>query len=60
MHIQEYLHRNVKTVAMPFAMVVGAVLCRSVAAVDDMSGHMVTPVRIFLMLFVTLCRVRPR
>ena len=60
MHIQEYLHRNVKTVAMPFAMVVGAVLCRSVAAVDDMSGHMVTPVLIFLMLFVTFCRVRPR
>ena len=60
MHIQEYLHRTVKTVAMPFAMVVGAVLCRSVAAVDDMSGHMVTPVLIFLMLFVTFCRVRPR
>lgn len=60
MHIQEYLHRNVKTVAMPLAMVVGAILCRPVAAVDDWSGHMVTPVLIFLMLFVTFCRVRPR
>lgn len=60
MHIQEYLHRNVKTVAMPLAMVVGAVLCRYIAAVDEMSGHMVTPVLIFLMLFVTFCRVRPR
>lgn len=45
---------------MPLAMVVGAVLCRPVAAVDDWSGHMVTPVLIFLMLFVTFCRVRPR
>ena len=60
MHLQEYLHRNVKTVAMPLAMIVGAVLCRPVAAVDGWSGHMVTPVLIFLMLFVTFCRVRPR
>ena len=26
MHVLEYLHRNVKTVAMPTAMVVGALL----------------------------------
>ena len=60
MHIQECLHRNVKTIAMPLAMVVGAVLCRPVASIDDWSGHMVTPVLIFLMLFVTFCRVKPR
>ena len=29
MHVLEYLHRNVKTVAMPTAMVVGALLCRT-------------------------------
>lgn len=28
MHVLEYLHRNVKTVAMPTAMVAGALLCR--------------------------------
>ncbi len=45
---------------MPLAMVVGAVLCRPVAAADNWSGNMVTPVLIFLMLFVTFCRVKPR
>lgn len=60
MHLQEYLQRNVKTVAMPLAMVVGAVFCRPIATVDGWLGHMVTPVLIFLMLFVTFCRVRPR
>ena len=59
MHILESLHRNVKTVAMPSAMLVGAVLCRPVTALETWSGRMVTPVLIFLMLFVTFCRVRP-
>ena len=34
MHVLEYLHRNVKTVAMPTAMVVGARL----AALQTASG----------------------
>ena len=59
MHVLESLHRNVKTVAMPSAMLVGAVLCRSVTALETWSGRMVTPVLIFLMLFVTFCRVQP-
>ena len=59
MHVLESLHRNVKTVAMPAAMLVGAVLCRPVTALETWSGRMVTPVLIFLMLFVTFCRVRP-
>lgn len=59
MHVLESLHRNVKTVAMPSAMLVGAVLCRPVTALENWSGRMVTPVLIFLMLFVTFCRVRP-
>lgn len=59
MHVLESLHRNVKTVAMPSAMLVGAVLCRLVTALETWSGRMVTPVLIFLMLFVTFCRVRP-
>ena len=59
MHILEHLHRNVKTVAMPSAMIVGALLCRPVTALESWSGQMITPTLIFLMLFVTFCRVKP-
>lgn len=56
----ESLHRNVKTVAMPSAMVVGALFCRQVTALEAWLGQMITPTLIFLMLFVTFCRVKPR
>ncbi len=59
MHILEHLHRNVRTVAMPAAMVVGALLCRPISAIETGSGQMITPTLIFLMLFVTFCRVKP-
>ena len=60
MHVLESLHRNVKTVAMPSAMVVGALFCRQVTALEAWTGQMITPTLIFLMLFVTFCRVKPR
>ena len=60
MHVLEYLHRNVKTVAMPSAMVAGALLCRPVTALEAWTHQMITPTLIFLMLFVTFCRVKPR
>lgn len=60
MHVLEYLHRNVKTVAMPSAMVVGALLCRPISALEAWTGQMITPTLIFLMLFVTFCRVKPK
>lgn len=60
MHVLEYLHRKVKTVAMPTAMVVGALLCRPVTALEGWTYQMITPSLIFLMLFVTFCRVKPR
>ena len=60
MHLPESFHRNLKSIAMPAAMVVGALLCRPVAALEEWSGRMITPTLIFLMLFVTFCRVRPR
>lgn len=60
MHLLEHLHRNVKTIAMPLAMVVGALLCRPIAALEAWSGQMITPTLIFGMLFVTFCRVKPR
>lgn len=50
--------RNLKSIAMPTAMVVGALLCRPVTALEELSGRMITPTLIFLMLFVTFCRVR--
>ncbi|MDE5623654.1 MAG: transporter, partial [Alistipes sp.] len=60
MRLLENLHRNLKSIAMPSAMVVGALLCRPVTAVEEWSGRMITPTLIFLMLFVTFCRVKPR
>lgn len=59
MKLLEYLHRNVKTVAMPLAMVVGALLCRPISALEAATHQMITPTLIFLMLFVTFCRVKP-
>ena len=41
-------------------MVVGALFCRQISAIDEWSGHMVTPSLIFLMLFFTFCRVDVR
>lgn len=56
----EYLHRHVKTLAMPAAMLLGALMCRPVSALEAWSGQMITPTLIFLVLFVTFCRVKPR
>ena len=60
MRLLEHLHRNVKIVAMPTAMVVGALLCRPISALEAWTHQMITPTLIFLMLFVTFCRVKPR
>jgi len=59
MHVLENLHRNVKTIAMPLGMVAGALLCRPVTALEAGAHQMITPTLIFLMLFVTFCRVKP-
>ena len=59
MHVLENLHRNVKTIAMPLGMVVGALLCRPITALEVASGHLITPALIFAMLFFTFCRVKP-
>ncbi len=59
MHPLEYMHRNVKSIAMPLSMVLGALFCRPVTAAEEWSGHLITPLLIFLMLFITYCRVRP-
>lgn len=57
MHVSAHAFR---TASMPLGMVVGALLCRQISAFDEWSGHMLTPVLIFLMLFFTFCRVDVR
>lgn len=57
--LQGSIHHNIKTIAMPFGMVFGALLCRPIAAVEAASHQMITPTLIFLMLFFTFCRVKP-
>ena len=45
------------TVSMPVGMIIGALLCRQIVAVDAFTGGYITPVMIFAMLFFTYCRV---
>ena len=42
---------------MPLGMVVGALLCRPIVAIDAWSSGWITPLLIFVMLFFTYCRV---
>ena len=51
---------TIKTLSMPLAMVVGALLCRPLAGVEAASGHMLTPLLIASMLFLTFCRINIR
>ena len=45
---------------MPAAMLVGAVFCRQLNALEAMTGNMIAPSMIFLMLFFTFCRIDVR
>lgn len=49
--------QTVKTIVMPLAMVVGAVLCRPLAHVEVACANMLTPLLIAAMLFLTFCRI---
>lgn len=49
--------QTIKTIAMPLAMVVGAVLCRPLAQLEVASANMLTPLLIASMLFLTFCRI---
>lgn len=51
---------TLRTVTMPLAMVVGALLCRPLAALESASGNMLTPTLIGAMLFLTFTRVDVR
>ncbi len=48
---------TMRTISMPFGMIVGALLCRQIVALDSWSGGYLTPLLIFTMLFFTYCRV---
>ncbi|MBP3497926.1 MAG: transporter, partial [Alistipes sp.] len=48
---------TLRTVSMPFGMLVGALLCRQIVALDTWSCGWLTPLLIFVMLFFTYCRV---
>lgn len=48
---------TIKTLSMPLAMVVGALLCRPLANLEATSDNMLTPVLIASMLFLTFCRI---
>lgn len=42
---------------MPLGMVVGAIFYKQIVSLDTLANHMLTPVLIFAMLFLTYCRV---
>ena len=42
---------------MPIGMVVGALLCRQISAIEELTHGKIMPVLIFLMLFLTYCKV---
>lgn len=54
------LLHNLRTMAMPVGMLVGALFCRPIVALEELSDHLITPTLIFLMLFITFCRVQVR
>ncbi len=56
--IQGAIMHNLRTIAMPMGMLVGALLCRPIVALEQLSHQMITPILIFLMLFITFCRVK--
>ena len=49
--------QNIKTILMPVAMIVGALLCRPLAVVETATHNVLTPTLIAAMLFITFCRV---
>ncbi|MBE6181210.1 MAG: transporter [Rikenellaceae bacterium] len=59
MYLPKTIHRNAKTIAMPSAMLVGVLLHRPITMLEIWTHQMITPTLIFLMLFVTFCRVKP-
>lgn len=51
---------NIKTAAMPAAMLLGVAMCRPLAVVESATGGVLTPILIAAMLFLTFCKVEIR
>ena len=51
---------NIKTAAMPAAMLLGVAMCRPLAVVESVTGGVLTPILIAAMLFLTFCKVEIR
>ena len=49
--------QTLKSILMPVAMVIGALLCRPLALVENWTGGALTPTLIAAMLFITFCKV---
>ena len=49
--------QNIRTIAMPLAMIVGVALCRPLGVVEEVTEHTLTPLLIAAMLFLTFCRI---
>ena len=49
--------QTLKSILMPVAMVIGALLCRPLAMVESWTGGALTPSLIAAMLFITFCKV---
>jgi BASS family bile acid:Na+ symporter len=49
--------QTLKSILMPVAMVIGALLCRPLALVESWTGGALTPTLIAAMLFITFCKV---
>ena len=49
--------QTLKSILMPVAMVIGALLCRPLATLEAWTGGVLTPTLIAAMLFITFCKV---
>ena len=52
--------QTTKSIVMPLAMVVGALLCRPLGVLETLTHNTLTPLLIAAMLFITFCRVELR
>jgi BASS family bile acid:Na+ symporter len=52
--------QTIKSIVMPLAMVVGALLCRPLGVLETLTHNTLTPLLIAAMLFITFCRVELR
>ncbi len=51
---------TMRSISMPLGMVIGALLCYPITAIDEWCGGITAPLCIFSMLFCTFCRVNVR